>query len=163
MALKQAGAVVSGCYEGNGDLTGTVSGNILRATGVSRSDNVKSAFVLGVTPDGELRGVQSTNNGPFRLYAAPMAPQGTKVPCATPTVKLGCGAIMHDIHFDIDAAVIRPEAAPVLAALSDGLKADQSTAISIEGLYVKRRPDRIQSASVGTPCPSRRRRFDPAW
>jgi hypothetical protein len=133
MALQQASAVVSGCYDGNGNLTGTVSGNILHATGVSRSDHVKSAFVLSVTPDGELRGVRSTNNGPFRLYAAPMAPHGTKAPCATPPVKLGCGAIIHGIHFDVDAAVIRPEAAPVLAALFDGLKADQSSAISIEG------------------------------
>jgi hypothetical protein len=52
---------------------------------------------------------------------------------------------MHDIHFDIDAAVIRPEAAPVLAALSDGLKADQSTAISIE---VKRRPARSPATTT---------------
>ena len=35
--LKQDGAVVAGCYDINGRLNGTVSGNILRATGVNTS------------------------------------------------------------------------------------------------------------------------------
>ena len=36
LQLRQDGTTVSGCYDGTGDLAGTVSGNILRATGVAR-------------------------------------------------------------------------------------------------------------------------------
>ena len=55
--LRQEGAAVAGCYDRTGDLTGTVTGNILRATGVARSTDVPSAFVLSITADGALRGV----------------------------------------------------------------------------------------------------------
>jgi OmpA-OmpF porin, OOP family len=133
MDLKQEGVVVSGCYDRSGDLTGTVSGNILRATGLDRSDKTKSAFILAVTPEGELRGVRSSNGGPFRLYATPVAAKGTKTSCATPVVKLGCGSIIHGINFDFDSAVLRKDAEPVLAALYDGLKSDKSASINIEG------------------------------
>jgi OmpA-OmpF porin, OOP family len=133
MRLAQAGAVVSGCYDENGDLTGTVSGNILRATGIDRSDNVKSAFVLSVASDGQLRGVRSTNGGPFRLYTVPVADKSLTAGCTAPPVKLGCGSIIHGINFDFDSAVIRADGEPVLKALFDGLKADKSTAINIEG------------------------------
>jgi outer membrane protein OmpA-like peptidoglycan-associated protein len=133
MDLKQEGAVVSGCYDRAGDLTGTVTGNILRATGVDRSDKTKSAFILSVAPDGQLRGVRSTNGGPFRLYVAPVAAKGTKSSCETVKVSLGCGSIIHGINFDFDSAVLRKDAEPVLAALFDGLKNDKSASISIEG------------------------------
>lgn len=133
MALQQRGAVVSGCYDRSGDLTGTVSGNILRATGLDRSDRTMSAFILAVAPEGALRGVRSSNGGPFRLYAAPIAPANTKYDCAAPAMTLGCGSIVHGIGFDYDSAVIRPDAAPVLEALYEGLKADRSASISIEG------------------------------
>lgn len=131
--LKQEGAVVSGCYDRNGDLSGTVSGNVLRATGLNRSDKTKSAFILSVTPEGQLRGVRSSNGAPFRLYTTPVAAKGTKVGCSTPPVKLGCGSIIHGINFDFDSAVLRKDAEPVLAALYDGLKSDTSAAINIEG------------------------------
>lgn len=133
MALTQEGAVVSGCYDRNGDLSGTVSGSILRAMGVNRDDKTKSAFILSVTPEGALRGVRSSNGGPFRLYATPIAAKGTKVSCTTPPVKLGCGSIIHGINFDFDSAVIRKDAEPVLLALYDGLKNDKSASINIEG------------------------------
>lgn len=55
------------------------------------------------------------------------------MPRGEAALEFSCGAIIHGIHFDVNAAVIRPEAVPVLATLFDGLKADQSTAISIEG------------------------------
>ena len=77
--LAQRGPVVSGCYDGTGDLDGTVTGNILRATGLDRSDKTPSAFILSVAPDGSLRGVRSTNGGPFRLYTVAPAPAGTNV------------------------------------------------------------------------------------
>jgi outer membrane protein OmpA-like peptidoglycan-associated protein len=133
MALSQEGAVVSGCYDKAGDLTGTVSGNVLRATGINRSDKTKSAFILSVAQDGQLRGVRSSNGGPFRLYTAPVAAKGTKSSCSVPAVKLGCGSIIHGINFDFDSAVIRQDAAPVLLALYNGLKSDQSAVINIEG------------------------------
>ncbi|MCC7259133.1 MAG: OmpA family protein [Gammaproteobacteria bacterium] len=133
MALTQEGAVVTGCFDRSGDLTGTVSGSILRATGLDRSDRTKSAFILSVAPDGSLRGVRSSNGAPFRLYAAPVAPGGTKSACPTPAVKLGCGAIIHGINFDFDSAVIRRDAEPVLAALHAGLRNDPATSIGIEG------------------------------
>jgi len=133
MELKQEGAVVSGCYDGTGDLSGTVSGSVLRATGLDRSDKTKSAFTLSVTPEGGLRGVRSSNGGPFRLYATPVAPKGMKSGCATPVVKLGCGSVIHGINFDFDSAVIRKDAELVLSALYDGLKSDKSTSINIEG------------------------------
>jgi OOP family OmpA-OmpF porin len=133
MDLAQEGAVVSGCYDRTGDLTGTVSGSVLRATGLDRSDKTKSAFILSVTPQGQLRGVRSSNGGPFRLYTTPVAAKGTKSSCATPVVKLGCGSIIHGINFDYDSAVIRKDAEPVLLALYDGLKGDKSASINIEG------------------------------
>jgi len=133
MALSQEGAVVSGCFDRTGDLTGTVSGSVLRATGLDRSDKTKSAFILSVAPDGQLRGVRSSNGGPFRLYSTPVAAKGTKSDCATPVVKLGCGSIIHGINFDFDSAVIRKDAEPVLLALYDGLKGDTSASINIEG------------------------------
>lgn len=133
ISLAQEGAVVSGCYDRSGDLNGTVSGNVLRATGIDRSDRTKSAFILSVAPDGSLRGVRSSNGAPFRLYAIPAAPKGTKAACESPRVTLGCGSIIHGITFDFDSAVIRKDADAVLVALYDGLKNDKAASIRIEG------------------------------
>jgi len=72
--LKQEGAVVSGCYDLGGELEGTVTGNVLRAIGVDKGSGVQSAFVLTVAENGVLRGVRSTNKGPFALYAGDVAP-----------------------------------------------------------------------------------------
>jgi outer membrane protein OmpA-like peptidoglycan-associated protein len=134
MRLTQRGPVVSGCFDKTGDLDGTVSGNVLRATGVDRSDKTLSAFILTVAPDGSLRGVRSTNGSPFRLYTAEAAPAGTDLDCATPAPPvLGCGSIIHGINFDFDSATIRPESNAVLVELFAGLKGDKSAKIVIEG------------------------------
>lgn len=133
LTLSQDGAVVAGCYDRAGDLTGTVSGNVLRATGLNRSDSTRSAFILSVAPDGGLRGVRSSNGAPFAYYAAPAAPPGTAVSCRTPAVSLGCGSIIHGINFDFDSAVLRPDADAVLAALHEGLARDDAASITIEG------------------------------
>ena len=133
MQLAQNGPVVSGCYDSSGDLTGTVSGSILRATGLNRSDKTPSAFILSVAADGGLIGVRSSNRGPFRLYTVATAAAGS-VDCGGPaTPALGCGSIIHSITFGVDSAEIRPESAAVLAALHAGLQNDPSTKIVIEG------------------------------
>lgn len=132
--LRQDGPVVSGCYDEDGELKGTVSGNILRATGVDRSDHVQSAFILGVSGDGTLLGLRSTNRAPFTLYTGDRVPIGTASRCPTPPpVVLGCGSVIHGISFDYDSATIRPGSDPVLAKLFDGLRADPSGSITIEG------------------------------
>ena len=131
LELKQDGAVVSGCYDADGELTGTVTGNVLRAVGSARGSGVKSAFILGVAPDGRLRGVRSTNGAPFTMYLGEPAPAGSvKCPSAAPT--LGCGSVIHGINFDFDSAMIRPDSEPVLARLFDGLRPG-TQAIVIEG------------------------------
>jgi hypothetical protein len=133
MQLAQSGPVVSGCYDSSGDLSGTVSGSILRATGLNRSDKAPSAFILSVAADGGLIGVRSTNRGPFRLYTLAAAPAGS-VDCGAPAPPaLGCGSIIHSIMFGVDSAEIRPESAAVLAALHAGLQKDPSEKVVIEG------------------------------
>lgn len=132
--LRQDGPVVSGCYDQDGELTGTVSGNILRATGVAAGSGVPSAFILGVSADGALFGVRSTNGGPFRLYTGEAAPAGRGPQCPSPPpVVLGCGSVIHGINFDFDSATIRPESEPVLAKLFEGLRNVPTESIAIEG------------------------------
>lgn len=133
MALEQDGVLVSGCYDGTGKLEGAVDGSILRASGVDLNDKTKSAFILSLAADGSLRGVRSSNGGPFRLYVAPVAAAGARFACKAPEVRVGCGSIIYGINFDYDSAALRLEAAGVLAALHDGLTADTATAITIEG------------------------------
>lgn len=133
MALEQDGALVSGCYDGTGKLEGTVDGSILRATGVDLNDKTKSAFILSLAADGSLRGVRSSNGGPFRLYVLPVAAASARLSCKAPEVRVGCGSVLYGLNFDYDSAVLRPEAAEVLAALHDGLNGDAATAITIEG------------------------------
>ena len=132
--LAQNGPVVSGCYDSAGDLKGTVTGNILRATGIDRSDKTPSAFILSVAADGGLWGVRSTNGGPFRLYTLAAAPPGTRVDCVDPPPPtLGCGSIIHSIAFSFDSAEIRPESGAVLAELFKGLQGDPGRKVVIEG------------------------------
>ncbi len=133
VALSQDGGVVSGCYYPSGDLKGTVSGSILKASGTDRVSGVPSQFILSLTDDGGLRGVQSANGAPFRLYSVPPAKPGTDAGCQIPEVTLGCGSIIQGIGFDYDSAVIRSDAEPVLMALFKGLAGDPSAAIRIEG------------------------------
>jgi outer membrane protein OmpA-like peptidoglycan-associated protein len=133
LGLKQDGPVVSGCYETSGRLTGTVTGNLLRATGVTPA-NIPSAFILSVAADGSIRGVRSTNGGPFRLYTVAADPKGAGGGCAQPAPPvLGCGSIVHGITFGFDSAEIRADSEPVLAKLYEGLRSDSSAAIRIEG------------------------------
>lgn len=132
--LAQKGPVVSGCYDSDGDLKGTVTGNMLRATGIDRRDKTPSAFLLSITEDGGLRGVRSTNGGPFRLWTLAAAPPSMRVDCGDPAPPaLGCGSIIHSITFEFDSAEILPASAAVLAELFAGLQRDASTRIVIEG------------------------------
>jgi hypothetical protein len=134
LKLTQDGAVVSGCYDRAGDLTGTVSGNILRATGLNRFDKTRSAFILSLAGDGGLHGVRSDNGGPFNYYSVEKAPPGTAFECGQPAPPaLGCGSIIHGIVFDFDSAVIRPESNDILAQLYKGLAGDASSRVVIEG------------------------------
>ncbi|MBK9167686.1 MAG: OmpA family protein [Bryobacterales bacterium] len=133
LELKQDGARVTGCYDRLGDLTGTVSGNLLRATGTQRSSQVPSTFVLTVSDSGSLTGVRSTNGAPFKLYAGDPDPS-LKTECSGRSARPpGCGDIVHGIQFDYDSATIRPDSAPVLAALHEGLKGAPQSAITIVG------------------------------
>lgn len=120
--LAQSGTVVTGCYDTDGgELTGTVSGNILRAVGIDPGDKVKSVFVFVAAPDGELRGLRSTNGAPFRVHGAPKAPAGTKTKCSPRPPKLGCGSVIHSINFDFDSAKLRPDSEATLKELYSGL------------------------------------------
>ena len=133
LELKQDGAIVSGCYDGEGDIKGTVSGNLLRATGQTRKGQIPSTFVLAVGDNGEITGVRSTNGAPFRLYSGVAAP-GIKTECSEQGVQpLGCGSIIHGINFDFDSATIRPESDKLLDALATGLQASAASAITVIG------------------------------
>jgi OOP family OmpA-OmpF porin len=132
--LRQDGPVVSGCYDTDGQLTGTVTGSILKALGRSQGGRIQSAFVLSVSDDGALRGVRSANRAPFGLYAGETAPAGSAPKCPPPPpASLGCGSVVHGITFEFDSAAIRPESEPVIARLVDGLRNDPSGAIAVEG------------------------------
>lgn len=131
--LKQDSANVSGCYDGTGDLSGTVSGNLLRATGTHRTSGVPSSFVLSVTDEGAIIGVRSTNRAPFKLYTGAADAKLVTECSELATRPPGCGAILHGIRFDYDSAVIRPDSASVLDALFAGLKDAPESTITIVG------------------------------
>ncbi|MBK6289212.1 MAG: OmpA family protein [Gammaproteobacteria bacterium] len=134
MLMQQDGALVSGCYDGTGDLQGTVTGNILRATGTSRDTGVGSTFIATIGSSGAMQGVRSTNGAPFRLFGGEPTTDIASLRCSEPAAPaLGCGSVIHGINFDFDSATIRPDSESVLAALHDGLKNDASTTIMIEG------------------------------
>lgn len=134
LELQQDGAAVSGCYDLDGELTGTVTGSVLHATGVTAKSGIGSAFVLGLTGDGAIRGVSSTNGAPFRLYEGEPVRPGTLKVCQQPTPPvLGCGAVVHGVQFDFDSAKLRPESATILSQLYDGLNDVESARIVIEG------------------------------
>jgi hypothetical protein len=131
--LAQDGPVVTGCYDRDGELSGTVTGNLLHAIGTARSTGVESAFILNVRGDGTLFGVRSANRAPFALCAGETAASDAAPPCPSPPNPLGCGAVIHGITFDFDSDVIRADSEPVLARLFEGLKGDPAAAIVIEG------------------------------
>jgi outer membrane protein OmpA-like peptidoglycan-associated protein len=114
-------------------LNGTVTQNILRATGVDQSDGVKSQFVLLVGEDGAMRGLRSSNGAPFAEYSGATAAEGLVKCPAPPPPTLGCGAIIHGITFGFDSAEILPASESVLAMLHRGLRDDPSASIVIEG------------------------------
>ena len=133
LELKQDDVRITGCYDGEGDLNGTVSGNLVRATGKSRKGGIPSTFVLAVGADGGIVGVRSTNGAPFKLYGGDSA-SALKMACAGQAVApLGCGAVVHGIQFDFDSAAIRPASKPHLDALHDGLRAAPATSITVVG------------------------------
>jgi outer membrane protein OmpA-like peptidoglycan-associated protein len=131
--LKQDGVRVDGCYDADGELSGTVSGNLLHATGKTGKGGIPSAFVLSVSPEGQLFGVRSTNGAPFRLYAGNPADK-LRTPCSTQEVEqVGCGSVLHGIRFDFDSAVIRPESGEHLDALYEGLQATSDNRVTVIG------------------------------
>ncbi len=133
LTLFQDGPAVTGCYDDGSPLEGTVTGNLLKATGLGIGDGVVSQFILGMTDDGEIRGVRSANGAPFALYTGAVATNRT-VECAERTEPpLGCGSVIQGITFDFDSAVLRPESAPIIEMLAGGLATDPSSNISIEG------------------------------
>jgi hypothetical protein len=131
--LRQSGAAVTGCYDLGGSLKGTVTGGLLRATGVDGRTGVESLFLLSVIEDGVLLGMRSTNGAPFRVYTGGTAAVSTARCPEPPPPALGCGAVIHGISFGFDSADILPASEPVLAMLYDGLRNDKSASILIEG------------------------------
>jgi outer membrane protein OmpA-like peptidoglycan-associated protein len=83
----------------------------------------------------EIRGVRSSNGGPFRLYQGPSVAAGAPGAQCPPLNRpvIGCDAVIHGITFGFDSAVIRPESAPVLDELFKNLQADPRGRIVIEG------------------------------
>lgn len=141
LELKQDGVRVTGCYDGVGDLSGTVNGNLVRATGRTRKGAIPSAFVLAVGDDGEIVGVRSTNGAPFRLYTGNAAPK-ISTECSTqPVQQIGCGSIIHGITFDFDSATIRPASEKLLDALFSGLTASAASALTVIGHTSSEGPD----------------------
>jgi OOP family OmpA-OmpF porin len=132
LSLRQEGALVSGCYDRGGRLEGTVNGRMLYATGREPRTGVPSSFIAALGGDGALQLLRSTNGAPFKLYAGQA---GTPSPGCEPAAKpaLGCGSVIHGIRFDFDSAVVRPEAGLLLDMLYQGLAADKSACIRIEG------------------------------
>lgn len=134
MLLRQNGATVSGCYDGTGDLSGTVTGRILRATGIDRNDQTASAFIVLIADNGAMQGMRSTNGAPFRLFAGEPAADPASLRCAEPPPPtLGCGSVIHGIGFVFDSADITPESRLVIDSLLDGLLAESAASIRIEG------------------------------
>lgn len=134
MAMRQQGAVVSGCCDRTGQLEGTVSGSVLRATGTDSATGVRSAFITSVGADSSLMSLRSTNGSPFALFTGELQPSNAAGGCqAVKTPSLGCGSVVHGIQFDFDSAIVRADSAPVLDALHAGLTAERSPNIRIEG------------------------------
>lgn len=128
--LKQDGVAVTGCYVSI-TINGTVSGNILRAQGVSKS-GTPSQYVLLLDSEGALRGTANSNNGPFNIFGGPPAPAGSTTQCSdVPEPELGCGSTVY-VQFEFDSAELRPESEPILSDLFAGLMASEG-AIVIEG------------------------------
>ncbi len=128
--LAQDAATVTGCYDANGKLAGTVSGNVLRALGRDEA-GIPSQFILITGDNGALHGLRSTNGAPFKAYDGAAS---DKTVCETPEPpSLACGAVLHGIGCDYDSDVIGPESQMIIASLFDGLTAADSSGIEIIG------------------------------
>lgn len=131
LELEQKGPVVTGCYDGNSELKGTVRGNILRALGADPA-GVPSQFILIAGDDGAIQGLRSSNGAPFKPYNGDRSDKPAT--CLQPEPpKLGCGSIVHGIGFDFDSDRIRPASQGVVEELYAGLSADAGTGIRIIG------------------------------
>lgn len=133
LELAQQGARVSGCYDRDGELSGTVNGNVLYAHGATRRADIPTTFVLAVDGAGGITGVASTNGAPFRPYAGAAAPEVTTACSEQPVAPLGCGSVLHGIRFDFDSATLRPESGPLLDDLAAGLAAADAAAVTLIG------------------------------
>ena len=131
MELAQNGATVTGCYDGNSTLSGTVQGSVLRALGTD-SAGIPSQFILIAAEDGAIRGLRSTNGAPFKQYDGDHSDNALSCLEQEPP-KLGCGSIVHGIGFDFDSDVIRPTSRIIIADLYDGLLLDGGKGIQIIG------------------------------
>ena len=131
LELAQDSATVTGCYDGNSMLSGTVQGNVLRALGKDPAD-VPSQFILIAAENGAIRGLRSTNGAPFRQYDGDHSDKAPSCLEQKPP-KLGCGSIVHGIGFDFDSDVIRPASKIIIADLYEGLLGDGGTGIQIIG------------------------------
>jgi len=131
LELEQNGATVTGCYDGNSMLSGTVQGNVLHALGQDPA-GIPSQFILIAADDGRMRGLRSTNGAPFKQYDGENSNKAPK--CLQPEPpKLGCGSIVHGIGFDFDSDVIRESSQVLIADLYNGLRQDDGTGIQIVG------------------------------
>jgi outer membrane protein OmpA-like peptidoglycan-associated protein len=131
LELAQDGAVVSGCYDANGRLEGTVEGRVLRALGHDAA-GIPSQFILIATGDGTLRGLRSANGAPFKTYDGD-AVDGPSVCPAPEPPRLGCGSVIHGIGFDYDSDAIRPASRPLIERLHAGLSGESAARIEIVG------------------------------
>ncbi|MEO0372712.1 MAG: OmpA family protein, partial [Pseudomonadota bacterium] len=131
LELEQEGATVTGCYDGNAKLSGTVHGNVLRALGQNDA-GISSQFILVADADGSLRGLRSTNGAPFKPYDG--AASDAVAACLEPEPpKLGCGSVLHGIQFDFDSDVIRPSSKVLLGDLYNGLSEAGAASVQIVG------------------------------
>lgn len=129
--LAQDGVTVTGCYDTNSLLAGTVDGAVLRALGANDA-GIPSQFILIAAPDGALRGLRSTNGAPFKPYDG--AASDSAPVCLSPEAPaLGCGAVVHGIGFDFDSDVLREESNAILQAMYTGLSQEAGAKISIVG------------------------------
>lgn len=131
LSLQQEGPVVSGCYDRDGRLEGTVHGKVLHATGHTPA-GIPSVFVAAVRDDGTLVVLRSTNGAPFHWHTGTAG--GRAPACKQPAAPtLGCGAVVHGIRFEFDSAVLRPASAPLLDALHAGLQAAPGRRVEVQG------------------------------
>ncbi|MGA9573631.1 MAG: OmpA family protein [Lysobacterales bacterium] len=133
LELKQDGRQVSGCYDREGELEGTVSGNVLIATGKTLTAGIPSAFVLIVDNNNEIIGVRSTNGAPFKLYSGDANPDLVTQCSKDAVTVVGCGSIIHGINFDYDSAVIKEESKPLIALLAKNLASEAAVRVTVIG------------------------------